>query len=266
MTDFIPVVPLELMPTLSKGELHLCQAHLFKEKMQGGLLQWMHDNANQLVLDNGTFELGIADVSATLKVARTLKPFEVVCPDAYQDKDKTLKLFHAHALPLSEVATRVMIVPQGKSVVEWVECLDTMMQSKTMSKMGPITIGVPKVLDSYPGGRSAALAWVETHVRGWGSPYPREVQVHLLGMWRWLSTPMQLISSFPYIRSFDTTWAYACAVAGDYATPTTNKHIIVDWKPMYTSTETMRLAELNIAICKKAVRMACGEGTSWGHG
>lgn len=258
MSIFIPVMPLELMPRLSIGALHFCQAHLFEGLPQGPLQQWMEEHARLLILDNGAHELGEADVSATLKMANQLKPYEVVCPDAYQNKDKTLKLFHAHAPSLASVAERIMIVPHGKDVVEWVECLETMLGSKTAQGLPNITIGIPKVLDSYTGGRSAALAWVEA--------YAPEYELHLLGMWRWITTPVQLVSSFPRIRSFDSTWPYACAIAGEYATNSTNKHVIQDWSPGYLPPETLKLAEINIAICQKTVNMACAEGRMMGHG
>lgn len=259
MSIFIPVMPLELMPPLSKGLLHFCQAHLFDNAIGGSLWQWAEEHANQLILDNGAYELGEADVSATLRVASRLKPYEVVCPDAYQSRDKTLKLFHAHAPILADVAERVMIVPHGNDVVDWVECLETMLDSETARGLPNITIGIPKLLDAYVGGRSAALAWIEAHV------FPKH-EVHLLGMWRWISTPMQLISSFPWIRSFDSTWPYACAIAGEYATLSTNKHVIQDWNPGYLRPETLKLAEINIAICQKTVSMAHAEGKRMGHG
>ena len=263
MTTFIPVMPLRLMPFLSMGDLHFCQAHLF-EGLEGAdeeiVRKWMQVNSRRIILDNGGYELGAPDVSATIRVAKELKPYEVVCPDVYQDKDRTLKLFHAHASSLATVAERVMIVPHGKDVVEWIECLDTMLTSETLRSVPNLTIGVPKVLDSYTGGRSAVLAWIEANVS------LQDIQVHLLGMWRWISTPAQLISSFPWIRSFDTTWPYACAIAGEYATATTGKHIIQDWNPGYLSTDVIRLAEINIAICQKTVNMAQAEGMRMGHG
>jgi len=266
MTTFVPVMPLTLMPFLSMGDLHFCQAHLF-EGLEGAdratIDRWAKTRANhasRIILDNGAYELGEADVSATIRVAKQLKPYEVVCPDAYQDKDKTLKLFHAHAQPLATMAERVMIVPHGRSVVDWVDCLDTMLSSDTLLHVPNITIGVPKVLDSQVGGRSAALAWIEDKVD------LQDIHVHLLGMWRWISTPAQLISSFPWIRSFDSTWPYACAIAAEYATANTNKHIIQDWNPGYLPAETIRLAEINIAICHKTVHMAYAEGKEMGHG
>ncbi len=270
MTEFIPVTPLKVMPFLSRGRYHFCQAHLFETLEESNVWSWMDHNSKSLILDNGSFELqGVPAVKPLYRVAKRLHPFEVVCPDAFQDKDKTLKLFHAHALDLSKLATRVMIVPHGKDVVEWIDCLETMLNSKVGEASGNFTIGVPKVLDSYPGGRSSVLAWIEEHLdvpRHNYLGHPIGYDVHLLGMWKWLSTPVQIISSFPWIRSWDSTWPYACAVAGNYSLDNAPKVPIGDWYPEYLPKDVVKLAEVNIAICKKATSMACEEGKRRGHG
>jgi len=211
-------------------------------------------------VDNGVYELGEPDVSSTLRVAKELHPFEVVCPDAYRDKELTLTMFATHALPLSEHAERVMIVPQGTTTVEWCQCLDEMMDSKTYRELPQKTIGVPKYLDQYEGGRSAALSWIEYHM---GEDF---MQVHLLGMDMPLESTARVIANFPWVRSVDSTWPYASAEQRELATPMSVKQVVKDWHPGYLPKPQLTLARLNIAIFSKIATMASEEGKAFGHG
>lgn len=260
MAEFAPVLPLSVAPLLSKKGLLMLQAHLFEPLPSN--LRWFQDQAYRIILDNGAAE-GKADVGMLYKMAELLHPSEVVCPDALRDMDKTLKLFHAHALDLSKYAERVMIVPQGNTVVEWVECLQKMMTSREWDELPRITIGIPKVLDSFPGGRSSVMAWMDDNA------LVHDVYFHLLGQQRDVGQVVRLLNYFPYIRSWDSTWPYACALRNILCHDGAPKIVLTDeeWNPQdYVPSSVMKMAEINIAICRRAAYMAASEGESMGHG
>jgi len=267
VTEFAPVLPLKMVKHLATGVYVMLQAHLFNDLPEDEWEQFRDHSG--VILDNGVIETGEPRVKTLYKVAKAIEPFEVVCPDAFMDKDKTLKLFHAHALELSAYANSVMVVPQGGSVQEWVECLRQMMGTDLWERIPQLTIGIPKVLDKFPGGRIAALSWVRTHCIRLTPYMGHPSRLHLLGQWSVMSQPIQAISYFPHIRSWDTTCPYAAALQGQVYTEMIGKCNMTEdaWRPEgYLLKETLTLAEINLAIYHKATKMASNEGERMGHG
>jgi len=109
---------------------------------------FVHEHRSQLplYLDNGAYEQGASiDIEKYIELIRTLHPDVVVAPDVYSDSKGTIELtrqFFKHSLPTD---TKVMIVPQGRSIIEWTRCLRTL-YSEFENRFH--LVGIPRVM--YP--------------------------------------------------------------------------------------------------------------------
>lgn len=205
--NFAPVLPPKLYPLLDTGKYHLVQAH--QVQYNESVCEWFAkcvQSDHTVILDNGAFELGTADATALVTVARRIQPSVVVCPDAYQNSGATLTLMHAHYDVCTRYSQDVMIVPQGRSVREWIECAREMLYW-TRNHVSVPVVGVPKVLDSYDGGRVEAIDWL---INNAGVP---QEQIHLLGIWTTVRGVVDTCRQFPRLAGVDSTLPFATALS-----------------------------------------------------
>lgn len=222
---------------LNKGnDYHMCLAHMISfddnimpankytefycKEVEDAIMNG--DKEKYVIMDNSIIELGEAlDVDELIFKANRVGVDEVVCPDSFQNKEKTLELA-AMYLPLMNEECRgmnIMVVPQGKDIEEWVECASEMILD---DKYEFNTIGVPKVLckDLPNHGRYKALELLKTNL---GDDWPTDLQIHLLGCW---DSPLEvlliekqlrvedLIGIGKQIRGIDTALAYVYTANG----------------------------------------------------
>lgn len=252
--DFFPTLPPHVTPDIDKGSFHFVQAH----HMTNSLIRtqsWYEirgantgfSTTHYTILDNGAFELGTADADALFNIAGIIRPSEVVCPDAFQDADQTMEMLVKHLHDCLEAAPAIMIVPQGKDLIEWCQCVRNMYAFCSGVWDSRIVLGIPKVVDTYTGGRWCACAWLEDVgiVPGGG--------VHLLGGWYGLYHLGELGRQFPFIRSLDTTLPYAYAKKGKilYDKACGKIDMESEWWDEPTSEQEIILAQINIASCRK---------------
>ena len=153
-----------------------------------------HSENSSLYLDNGAFEEGQSmDVMEYLTIIESLMPDWVVAPDVIQNSAKTIqmsKLFFMEAGQLSE-SVKVMVVPQGKTVEEWIHCFHVMVR---MFRHKFDMVGVPRCM--YPN----RLALVRHIIK-----FARGKKIHLLGCGEPSEIAGILGSNAP-ITSIDTSW------------------------------------------------------------
>jgi hypothetical protein len=214
---FAPVLPVGLYWQMDLGSYHMVQVHLIETDKQRALFAgWSKRSDHLVIMDNGMIELGEAAAGTLLSTAALIKPDEIICPDAANDKDKTIELCRTYVHECATCCKRVMLVPQGRDVVEWCHCCREMLSmTMTSTSVMPVSIGVTKLISQYPGGRFAALAWLYNHIDTYGFEGIYE-NVHLLGLDIGVQEYMYLQAYFPQLRGCDSTWPYAAARQGEY--------------------------------------------------
>ncbi len=251
---FAPVLGPRYYQELDVGHYHMLQAHLVRE--DAGAMHWAYERGrdgkfrgHKVILDCGTWELGEPDVDSLYSTAMTLHPQIIVCPDSFQDREGTLKLAEEHVSRLRMMCDTVMLVPQGDSMASWCECLDYMLPW-VLGNDKPCCIGVPKVVESYPGGRVGAVIYAIEHL---GIPPNR---IHLLGVWDTL-WEVDLFSSqwrIP-LMGFDTTWPFLdaldCHITAKVPSLDRPKVVIEDWHEWELKGWQKMVAKMNIAYVRR---------------
>ena len=261
--DFFPTLPPQAAVRLEPKQLFLQAHHIHHLGPESYEMTQFRRQAAALdehvIIDNGAWELKTPACDELYKVLDNfrlpagLSADEVVCPDVFQDKDNTLQMMEGHLKAILGRARQVMLVPQGKDIIEWTGCLLSMhAYARASWRNGRVVLGIPKVVETYSGGRFGVCCWLEDH--------PELVPlggVHLLGVWSELDEIMAL-RGFDFIRSIDSTMPYAWALEGTIiqphkVTPFKVEMTEKDWNHKPTHDE-LRRAEINIAIMKRICR------------
>jgi len=106
-----------------------------------------------IILDSGTVEIGYADSEMIFAAVEKLnREVIVVAPDFLGDKDRTIleteDFLSQDGCPGKD---NVMIVPQGETPEEWIECFDYLdLNYNEKFKW----VGIPRISEDFPGGRS----------------------------------------------------------------------------------------------------------------
>lgn len=206
---FAPVLPPELYYKFDQGEYHMIQAHLLVKNSR--LQNWTQQalsRGHTVILDNGVIELGSPDAKALYDVAKMIRPTIVVCPDAYMDAPKTLSYMHQHFLHLQSLHCDVMVVPQGRTMTEWLDCaLEMLAQANSIQTgSGPIYVGMPKYLDVFS--ELGRLHMVDRLVTDFKV---ESRDIHLLGIHSMLSVAA-IVGKHPDVLGVDSTLPVAAAL------------------------------------------------------
>lgn len=159
------------------------------------------DPTSYLILDNGAFELGTADLSNFLKWISILCPNEIVLPDRMFMADDTIRMSKVFmkrhpAILRSTGDKRIMYqgAVHGRNHKEWLDC------AYALFDMGVDVLGIPKDYEAWPGGREILIEMVQKI----GLP------IHLLGMekdvsafvrWRNIESVRSMDTAKPFIRA-----------------------------------------------------------------
>jgi hypothetical protein len=210
--------------------------------------QWFRDRGREseqhfTILDNGVIETGEPQSEALLAASEAIQPDCVVVPDAFKDAERTMELFRKFAPELMELAPAIMIVPQGQDLVEWVACAYALMDEATAQGYN-VMLGVPKVLDTFEGGRMTAMCWVGSQVNNLNA-------VHLLGVWNGIEE-LRFLQYFPGIRGVDTSLPIAHAINDVITRPKAVKYSLSKdmWSVSDFSEGVAWQAQINIAVMR----------------
>jgi len=122
------------------------------------------------MLDNGAYEGEPVDDETLIKLSYELDVDIVIVPDVLRAKKKTLKRIHKF-LEISPTTFEYMLVPQGRSPIEFFECL------KEILKFEPDYIGFPIWLEKRFKCRVEII-----HYSLQKLPQLRDIKIHLLGL------------------------------------------------------------------------------------
>lgn len=190
-----------------------------------------------LIVDNGAAELGESlNFNDVLKVAEKVGADEIALPDVLEDSEATLSasIKHYHKVPRQHR----MFIPQGRSVLEWFACLHD-----AMAKFDFATIGIPKLMEMYPGGRAGIIdSIVESGAQN-------RYNIHLLGCYK---APLKEVQSAykagkGFVRGIDTAAPLAYAHQGQ--SMKYEKHLSYIWNVKVAASG---VATTNVADMLKA--------------
>jgi hypothetical protein len=262
ISGFYPTLPPGVARYVDYGKLHFVQAHLLA-KEHVSVHNWYKNrgaSAKQgpagsdihrdhcVVLDNGAWELGKGDGKLLMREALVISPDVIIVPDAFRDCTNTLRLARAWVDSCAMHAPEIMVVPQGTDLEEWCDCALELYKIVRSGGWEHSTIlGLPKILETYSGGRKAAVVWCR--YRGL---FPC-TEPHALGIWYDLGEAKQLWEG-GYIGSLDSTLPYACAKNEDILYLKNEKVPMKDeWWHGWLGTSTVTKAQINIAIAKEVM-------------
>lgn len=197
---------------------HMALAHLIQAEGMDRYTQFFKEQGNRaesyVIMDNGLIEGNARPIMELIDKAAYINANEIVMPDAWQDKNKTLHLLDEAygVLYHNNIEIGTMAVPQGATYEEWMDC------AVRILKDFPITcLGIPKMLISIAG-RDGRLKVIKDL---WANHAELLVGkgIHLLGCWQ---TPLELTfiakavesQLIPDVRGVDSVIAYNFTRAG----------------------------------------------------
>lgn len=173
-----------------------------------------------IIVDNGAAEPESerAPFHQIMDLALTMDVDEIILPDKLRDKEATLDMSLDSNI-LKHIPNRKrMVVPQGSTWHAWSDCLHTL-----MSYCDPASIGVPKWLEEWEGGRPRALEIIVNH------GYEKRAHIHLLGIHsRPFAEVANALKVYKGIRGLDT--AAPVAYAQHSKTICDDVHYSLSWK------------------------------------
>jgi hypothetical protein len=179
------ILPTAYLPMIENEKYHMCLAHLIgKDKKYTEFYQKIAQKEdNYVIMDNGVIEGNQRPIDELVKKATLVGADEMILPDVYMDEDATLEhsydaLDYIQQFYPSGLDLKLMAVPQGKTLDEWLECANIMIGWDIDC------LGIPKVLTKIVGrdGRLEALKALGNKVRG--------LDIHLLGCW---NSPIEIM-------------------------------------------------------------------------
>lgn len=209
------IVPVEYLDLIRDEDYHMCLAHLIEKDAEYTKFYAEIGRAEgkYLIMDNGVIEGNPRPIEEIVRKAILVGADEIVLPDVFRDMNATLELSYEalQYVKMDFPNLKVMAVPQGNSLNEWLDC------AMAMIDWDIDCIGVPKVL-VHLGGRDGRLEVLErlgNRLRG--------LEIHLLGCWQ---TPLEVLLIDKYVkeglirpvRGVDSAIAYVYAREGESIT------------------------------------------------
>ena len=167
-------------------------------------------NSSWLMLDNGVSELKRPlTVEELTPCIQQLDPSEIVLPDHLGDKAKTLKSSLEASLQLRTLgyAGRLMGVPQGETMEEYLDCITVFQRSFEIA-----TIGLSKYFPVHADRSREDLLYM---IEGRGLlEVRRDMQWHLLGLCEGLSQLKAIARRYTWLRGIDTCYPVLASMKG----------------------------------------------------
>lgn len=219
----VSILPKRHLNLIKGNAIHMALAHLLGRKGYEAYTDfYMNESINDsyVIMDNGVIEGDQRPMSELVEKALKYKMDELILPDVFCDgiasARKTLEAMEELKVIYAErpeaLKLRLMIVPQGESLYEWLECLKTIIDNAPIDYH---VVGIPKVLVKLLGNRARLQACELLEEQG----YLRSIgfDVHLLGCHNNALEPKMIQSyaaqHFKYVsvRSCDSALPYVYA-------------------------------------------------------
>lgn len=211
------IVPQNYLNLIRNDDYLMCLGHLIGAPGMEKYTTFFQKAASEgkfVIMDNGLIEKDPRPITELAAKAMSIGANEMVMTDVFRDKDATLKAIEEGIAALEGIEhPKLMLVPQGNSVDEWVECAHKIICTYTHMDY---TIGVPKVL-VHLGGRDGRIEALVKLVDC--CPVAKHKTFHLLGCW---TTPLEITmidklvrqGDLPNVRGVDSAMPFVYARAG----------------------------------------------------
>jgi len=188
-------------------DYHLALTHLvLKYPEYADFYKKKREQGDFVILDNSLIELGkAASLHKVLEAAEIINPSEIVLPDVFTDREKTLIAVDGALEQLGNMNIdqdfQLQAVAHGENKTEWKKCWDKLSRNPYID-----CIAIPKVTSKIFGSRKWAIDYALDH-------NPKDKQIHLLGMWS-TARELKMYSNRlqKFIRGVDTSIAIHCAI------------------------------------------------------
>jgi hypothetical protein len=247
------ILPTKFLSYTKEDDYHMALAHLVgKDAEYTEFYKKVAADGAYVILDNGVIEGDQQDIATICERAKSIGASEIILPDVFKNMGETLDAsFEAlQFVRKFYPELKIMAVPQGLTVAEWVECAEEMLTWEIDA------IGVPKVLVHLDGrdARLHAIASITKTLKVLRAK-GKEVAVHLLGCW---TTPLELTiiemaarsgTIYP-VRGCDSSLPYVYTIKGLKIDEDDRPNMAMDFEHLDIDEEL--LAE-NIKLWKKSV-------------
>ncbi len=149
MSSFAPVAPPQVLKKFKDfgqlGDYHLLLAHdiAAKPTVYADIFNRPHHSPMQIILDNSVIELGGAvDINVIIEAAHVVRPSTTVLPDVLLDQKATIRACDdalnkwSSAFSDANLGPNFMLVPQGRTLKEWIECAEYFADDKNINFWG----------------------------------------------------------------------------------------------------------------------------------
>jgi hypothetical protein len=271
---FAAIPPIPNLRDFESTGIHLCLAHLMNDEEYTKYYRERSDSGDYVILDNGAHENETIEFVELLALGRAIGAKEVVLPDVPHDSILTITHFNTyismfeydHELQrLWKVcgSPRLMYVPQvplvDDALIRFIDLAGYMTRRvlSTTNKDLRFTIGVPLMYEAVAGGLYSLLDRITWLVDD------TDIQIHMLGWSRDLTTPIDVAHDFPGVRSCDSAKPFVFAKHGIHMQHAAIQHSMDDLYPgrsdMYfydpLTPQEIELARYNITFCVTALEL-----------
>jgi len=205
---FAPIAPVSMCEVVTGSSDYLMALPSMADADPGyaDLYSNLGRNGAWVRLDNGVSEdkrpLAVYEFQAYIDL---VGPSEIILPDYLGDAESTRAAAFVYSVRY-QGAQRLMAVPQGKTLDEYVDCA---FYFAGLPQIG--TIGVSKYLPKYCG--ATRREFLE-RIRDAGLHNRTSLQWHLLGLAESLRELADLAMDFPWIRGIDTCYPVLASMMG----------------------------------------------------
>lgn len=212
------------------GDIDMCLSHLVLSSQDYALFYKERSRKEHVfqILDNSAFELetktgkGLNPVDV-IRAAELVEPSELICTDVLFKPEETLKktfefieYFYKYQSREAQNHPRhwskdvkLMVVPQGETMEEWLWCYEAMLQIPNVHTIGLSKVSVPQCWvgnREEPGAiaKGRIMCVSEIIARGL-TPDKYGKEIHLLGSDAWMGYEARVQAQHPWIRSMDSS-------------------------------------------------------------
>lgn len=218
------IVPTSYLHLLAPRRMHLLLAHRVRGDARYASFYAAPALGQYRILDNSAFELGEAIDDDTLRwVLDLVRPDEIVLPDVLLRADDTMRRSEAfmERLPDTDTTPRLMGVPQGRTLEEWIGSYRYFAHHPRVYSLGIGGIYCSRRGPHFSRGMSGiGRAHLFDALLARDATEPRKPH-HLLGSGDSAHLELELLSRNACIRSIDTSSAYLLARQGTQLRPRT---------------------------------------------
>lgn len=205
--EYAAIVPQTKLHLVKGRKVQMALCHLIDKEGYEAYSEFYREQAQEsyVIMDNGVIE---GDQRPLVEITKKAKEYgfqEIIAPDVFLDSNATINtavMAWEHLKDLEDL--KVQWVPQGKSVDEWLYCLEQMLGNG----IKPDVLGVPKILSKLDGrdARLNAVIRLDEVL-----PEGMNPEIHFLGCHQ---DPIELLRATKLsrkVRSCDSALAYVYA-------------------------------------------------------